>query len=69
MSLTHCLRELCVGTGAITSVDVPYCPQREETPYEWGRFPCPLGAECGRITRELTHLPRPLSNYSYELLL
>ena len=38
MSLTHCLRELCVGTGAITPVDVPYCPQCEETPYEWGCF-------------------------------
>ena len=35
---THCLSELCIGTGAITPVDIPYCPQCEEKPYERGCF-------------------------------
>jgi hypothetical protein len=35
---TQCLTELCIGTGKITPVDVPYCPQCEEIPYERGCF-------------------------------
>jgi hypothetical protein len=35
---THCQTELCIGTGAITPVDIPYCPQCEEIPYERGCF-------------------------------
>jgi hypothetical protein len=29
---THCLTELCIGTGKTTPVDIPYCPQCEELP-------------------------------------
>ena len=35
---THCLTKLCIGTGTITPVDIPYCPQCEEIPYERGCF-------------------------------
>jgi len=34
----HRLTENCVGTGKITPVDIPYCPQCEERPYELGCF-------------------------------
>jgi hypothetical protein len=32
----HRLAEECVGTGTIVQVDIPYCPQCEETPYMRG---------------------------------
>jgi hypothetical protein len=35
---THCVTKLCIGTGTITPVDIPYCPQCEEIPYERGCF-------------------------------
>ena len=35
---THRLPELCIGTGTITPVDIPYCPQCEEIPYGRGCF-------------------------------
>jgi hypothetical protein len=35
---THALTELCIGTGTITPVDIPYCPQCEEIPFERGCF-------------------------------
>jgi hypothetical protein len=35
---THCLNELCIATGKITPVDIPYCPQCEELPHGRGCF-------------------------------
>jgi hypothetical protein len=35
---THSMTEFCVGTGKICQVDIPYCPQCEETPYIRGCF-------------------------------
>jgi hypothetical protein len=32
----HRVAEECVGTGKIVQVDIPYCPQCEETPYMRG---------------------------------
>jgi hypothetical protein len=34
----HRMTEDCVGTGTIVQVDIPYCPQCEETPYVRGCF-------------------------------
>jgi NAD-dependent SIR2 family protein deacetylase len=34
----HRIAELCVGTGIIVQVDIPYCPRCEETPYTRGCF-------------------------------
>ena len=34
----HCMTEQCLGTGTIVQVDIPYCPQCEETPYVRGCF-------------------------------
>jgi len=34
----HRIAEQCVGTGIIVQVDIPYCPQCEETPYVRGCF-------------------------------
>jgi hypothetical protein len=39
----HCLTELCIGTGTITPVDIPYCPQCEEIPHERGCFHVRVG--------------------------
>jgi hypothetical protein len=32
----HRIAQDCVGTGTIVQVDIPYCPQCEETPYVRG---------------------------------
>lgn len=29
---THCADQQCIGTGKISQVDIPYCPQCEEKP-------------------------------------
>jgi len=34
----HRMAEQCLGTGTIVQVDIPYCPQCEETPYVRGCF-------------------------------
>jgi hypothetical protein len=34
----HRMAERCLGTGIIVQVDIPYCPQCEETPYVRGCF-------------------------------
>jgi hypothetical protein len=35
---TYCQIEVCIGAGQITPVDIPYCPQCDEIPYERGCF-------------------------------
>jgi hypothetical protein len=45
---THCAAEECIGTGKISQIDIPYCPQCEEIPYTRGCFhpppPHPISA-------------------------
>lgn len=35
---THGADQQCIGTGKISQVDIPYCPQCEERPYSRGCF-------------------------------
>ena len=35
---THRKAEPCIGTGKISQVEIPYCPQCEEIPYARGCF-------------------------------
>lgn len=40
----HRMAERCLGTGTIVQVDIPYCPQCEETPLCERVLPCPRRA-------------------------
>jgi hypothetical protein len=55
---THRLTELCMGTGTITPVDIPPCPQCEEARYERGCFHVTKGQSVGAQLGEFNQIVR-----------